>query len=331
MVSLHIIESPLLGPGFSHLQTPLRGFFCGGVNPSNDPLYYVNAVQSLLRLYQSKAASLPLVINTDGWIKSMGHDLLCSVIQEAQPDHIVQLLATTKNKQFDLPSNGKWMIHALNPWDPNYTSQPNRSSQEMRLYRYHAYFLSGTSCEINRQQLQNLHLTSEKNRLNSYIHQAYTKLKPFTLHFDQVDIAFAGSSVPSCQLLVSLNACLVGLCINPRKKSPPTSQGLRILSQIPHGPCLGVGFIRGIDPNRKLLYLLSPLEEEKISLINLIVRSAPNLKSVATLLLDTEENVQTPYVVDHLLPPEGTGAGEMKSRNSIKRRRDENNYNTPTK
>ncbi|OWY93085.1 hypothetical protein PHMEG_00037648 [Phytophthora megakarya] len=54
LVALHAMTTPLLGPGFSHMKNPIRSFFCGNTNPGNDPLYYMKAVKSLLRLYKVK-------------------------------------------------------------------------------------------------------------------------------------------------------------------------------------------------------------------------------------------------------------------------------------
>ncbi|KAG7402002.1 Polynucleotide 5'-hydroxyl-kinase nol9 [Phytophthora boehmeriae] len=342
MVALHALTTPLLGPGFSQMKNPIRSFFCGDTNPGNDPLYYMKAVKSLLRLYDRKwgsnsnasdgspkkdaqRACVPLVINTDGWIKSMGHDLLCNVIQETNPDHVVQMLAATKNKQFDVPTGGRWRVHGVQPWDPVGVSQPPRGSKELRLYRLHTYFLARTPCDLTRTQLQNLHVLSEKNRLDSDIYRAYTQLTPFVVPFDQVDIAFAGSSVPPSQLLFSLNASLVGLCINteqqPLKRDeveaatgPP-----RTILQPVHPPCLGVGIIRAVDAEKRLLFILSPLPISVLKRVNLLVRSSIPL---TTMLLSASEPVQAPYIVTDVVASDGTGSSVMQSRNNLKRKRD---------
>ncbi|GMF34165.1 unnamed protein product [Phytophthora fragariaefolia] len=343
LVALHALTTPLLGPGFSHMKNPIRSFFCGNANPGNDPLYYMKAVKSLLRLYEAKwgsqasksagdssprkrqRACVPLVLNTDGWIKSMGHDLLCSVIQETDPDHVVQLLAVTKNKQFDVPTEGRWRIHGVQPWDPVGVTQPPRSSKEMRIYRFHSYFLGRTPCNLPRALLQNLQVLSEKNRIDCDIYRAYTQLTPFAVSFDQVNIAFAGSSVPPSQLLFSLNACIVGLCVNPDYKpaesdeSHPRERPPRIILQSVHVPCLGVGIIRAVDAEKRQLFVLSPLPLSVLQRVNLLVRSSMPL---ADIILSAQEPAQAPYVVTDVVSSEGTGSGAMQSRNNLKRKRD---------
>ncbi|KAG3120742.1 hypothetical protein PI124_g1440 [Phytophthora idaei] len=335
LVALHALTTPLLGPGFSHMKHPIRSFFCGNTNPGNDPLYYMKAVKSLLRLYEvkwgsqatgsSQTACVPLVINTDGWIKSMGHDLLCNVIQESNPDHVVQLVAATKNKQFDVPTEGRWRIHAVPPWDPVGVTQPPRSSKELRVYRFHSYFLSRVRCDLPRPQLQNLQVLSEKNRVDSDIYRAYTQLTPFAVSFDHVDVAFAGSSVAPSQLLFSLNASVVGLCINPDYKpidcdeSEPGEGPPRIVLQPVHAPCLGVGIIRAVDAEKRQLFILSPLPLSVLKRINLLVRSSMPLDNI---LFSAQEPAQAPYVVTDVVSSDGTGSSVMQSRNNLKRKRD---------
>ncbi|CAH0473958.1 unnamed protein product [Peronospora belbahrii] len=344
LVALHALTTPLIGPGFSHMKSPIRSFFCGNTNPGNDPLYYMKAVKSLLRVYDAKwgiqrransnnvnprsteHAFVPLVINTDGWIKSMGHDLLCSVIQETSPDHVVQLVAATKNKQFDVPTEGNWHIHAVSPWDPVGLTQPPRSSKDLRVYRFHSYFLAQTRCNLSRPRLQNLQVLSEKNRLDSDIYRAYARLTPFVVSFDQVDISFTGSSVPPSQLLFSLNASVVGLCVNPDYKpfmqdeSTSLRQGPpRIVLEPVHAPCLGIGIIRALDPKKRQLFLLSPLSLSVLQRVNLLVHSNISLDSI---MLSIDESVQAPYIVTDIISSEGSGSAVMQSRYNLKRKRD---------
>ncbi|TDH73137.1 uncharacterized protein CCR75_008442 [Bremia lactucae] len=341
LVALHTLTTPLLGPGFSHMKNPIRSFYCGNTNPGNDPLYYLKAVKSLLRLCDLKWANkwsgtsdngssggrqcVPLVINTDGWIKSMGHDLLCNIIQESNPDHVVQLVAATKNKQFEIPTEGTWQIHAVPPWDPIGLTQSPRSSKELRKYRLHSYFLSRIRCDLPRTLLQNLHVLSEKNRIDSSIYCAYAQLPPFVVSFDRVDVAFAGSSVAPSQLLFSLNACVVGLCVNPNykpikdDKTKPRMGPPRIVLQPAHAPCLGIGIIRAVDATKRQLFLLSPLPLSIVKNVNLLIRSSIPLDDI---ILSAREAAQTPYVVTDVISSNGTGSAVMQSRNNFKRKRD---------
>nr|CCA14231.1 conserved hypothetical protein [Albugo laibachii Nc14] len=321
LVSLHGLTTPLLGPGFTTMRMPLRSYFCGNNNPSNDPLYYLKAVKNLLQVYMKNwgsQQSIPLVINTDGWIKSMGHDLLCNIIEEVNPHHIVQLLAMTKNKLFDLPTEGKWRIHRLHPWEamsPNL--QTPRSSKEMRLYRYHSYFLSSMECSsVSRQGLQDLYLTSNKNRLNNELHEAYEQLVPYVVSLDDLLVSCTGSTVPEAQVLDSLNASLIGLCI---QHSSRNDSHVPISNRF-HAPCVGIGLVRAVDPVNRLLYIVNPLPLDTISRVNLIIRG--NL-ALETFKEQQTNGKQSPFRVTGFLCDEGSGSTIMKSRHNIKRKREE--------
>jgi polynucleotide 5'-hydroxyl-kinase GRC3/NOL9 len=69
MVSLHILDSPLLGAPFTHIKKPISSSFFGQTSPLNDPDYYLTLLTDLITTYNSKYSHLPLVINTSGWIK----------------------------------------------------------------------------------------------------------------------------------------------------------------------------------------------------------------------------------------------------------------------
>ncbi|RHX96845.1 hypothetical protein DYB25_004164 [Aphanomyces astaci] len=94
VLSLHYITSPLLGPG---------SYFFGFSSPKADPTVYMEAISALLNDYAAKDSTIPLVLNTDGWIKSMGYDLLQATLSAATPEHVVQVVALSKAKSFDVP------------------------------------------------------------------------------------------------------------------------------------------------------------------------------------------------------------------------------------
>lgn len=341
MVSLHALTGPLLGPGFTHMKNPLRSFFCGATNPGTDPLFYMKAVTALLELYERKWGQrlgestrqvVPLVINTDGWVKSMGHDLLCQVIMQANPQHVVQLISTTKSKQFIVPTakDARWQVHCVDPWNPDTASsaQPPRGSKEMRLFRLHSYFVSEKICHLSTTQLQNIHAMSEKDQLYQEFARAYGEVCPFMVSFDAVDVCFAGASVPPSHVLLSLQCSIVGLCVNrhreaivPAENADRSHQPPRIQLKAVHSPCLGVGIVRGIDAARRLFFILSPLPKEMMQHVNLLVRGNISVDALFHGQVGAG-SMYTPYVVTDVVASEGTGSSTMQSRNNIKRKRD---------
>ncbi|KAF9412472.1 Polynucleotide 5'-hydroxyl-kinase grc3 [Podila epigama] len=108
MVALHVVESPALGPPFTHPRQPYRAFYVGNSTPRDDPDYYITCVKELVKTYYTEVSHtrtwteddddyhsdddendhIPLIINTQGWIKGMGYDLLLQLLEYTAPSNI---------------------------------------------------------------------------------------------------------------------------------------------------------------------------------------------------------------------------------------------------
>ena len=110
MVALHVVETPALGAPFTHPRQPYRAFFVGNSTPRDDPEYYIACIQELVRTYYREVSHtrawaddeeeddyhsdddedehIPLIINTQGWIKGIGYDLLLQLIHYTVPSFI---------------------------------------------------------------------------------------------------------------------------------------------------------------------------------------------------------------------------------------------------
>ncbi|BGP43096.1 Polynucleotide 5'-hydroxyl-kinase grc3 [Rhodotorula kratochvilovae] len=103
LVSLSLLRRPVLGPAFTHLSLPLASRFLGSTSPASDPNAYLAASQALLETYALEveypldapsslsgklAERVPLVINTQGWVKGLGADLLEKLKALSRPTHV---------------------------------------------------------------------------------------------------------------------------------------------------------------------------------------------------------------------------------------------------
>jgi polynucleotide 5'-hydroxyl-kinase GRC3/NOL9 len=93
MVSLHILDEPLLGPTFTHLRQPYRSVFLATNNPLPQPDAYLRALEQLVAEF-NLLEGLQLVVNCSGWIKGMGYDLLVHFLNTLQPTDLVQMTCT---------------------------------------------------------------------------------------------------------------------------------------------------------------------------------------------------------------------------------------------
>ncbi|KAG5461420.1 MAG: hypothetical protein BJ554DRAFT_6392 [Olpidium bornovanus] len=68
-----MVTSPLLGPPYTHLAHAEHAHYIGSPSPRDDPGYYVECLCALVNNYRLLQAefdgSLPLVVNTQGWVK----------------------------------------------------------------------------------------------------------------------------------------------------------------------------------------------------------------------------------------------------------------------
>ncbi|KAJ2455732.1 Polynucleotide 5'-hydroxyl-kinase grc3 [Coemansia sp. RSA 2336] len=99
-LSLTLLDSPVLGPPFTHTMHRefVHAVYMGVVSPKNDPDRYVVAIEKLANVYrdyvgceQNANSIIPLVVNTQGWIKNLGLDLHYSLCEQVRPTNYIQI------------------------------------------------------------------------------------------------------------------------------------------------------------------------------------------------------------------------------------------------
>lgn len=91
------------------------------------------------------------------------------------------------------------------------------------------------------------------------------------------------------------------------------------IEDLPVCECIGLGVIRVIDAPTKTFYITTPVSLQKLEEVNLIMKGEMELPS-ALLLSGQIIQEKTPYLTTSSLSKEGSGSGEMKSRNNLKRK-----------
>ena len=155
-------------------------YFFGDTTSKADPDTYIQMTSQLMRRYYALqelekqqygiSSNLPLLVNTDGWVKGLGYEILSAVIGTINPGHIIHINGNTKAKTFDMSSSyvGS-MIHVIQSFDESSLSgidDDNRSCRSIdsrnsstgtllasasdhRMHRLCAYFLGGYDTMIN--------------------------------------------------------------------------------------------------------------------------------------------------------------------------------------
>ncbi|KAJ3815166.1 hypothetical protein F5876DRAFT_31318 [Lentinula aff. lateritia] len=82
LIALTLVSDPVLGPPWTHPSVPVRAHFIGAFSPKGCPGLYVEGVRDLVSFWVEDVCSggsqsaIPLVVNTMGWAKGLGVDLM---------------------------------------------------------------------------------------------------------------------------------------------------------------------------------------------------------------------------------------------------------------
>ncbi|EJK47885.1 hypothetical protein THAOC_33366, partial [Thalassiosira oceanica] len=194
MLTLTVLDGPLLSEPPVHMtrrtkeggseeeETLLEhaaAHYLGDVSSRSDPDAYVAMAASLARRYESLrlehrgSGSLPLVVNTDGWVKGLGGEVLSAAIASCRPRLVLQINGGTRAKSFELPprirgaagvtvsvfpsydceeagqagccpSGGASTDDEARPGGPSDGSSPRASASDRRDHRLVSYLLGGS-------------------------------------------------------------------------------------------------------------------------------------------------------------------------------------------
>ncbi|CAL5222401.1 g4760 [Coccomyxa viridis] len=314
LVSLTYIKQPVFGLPHMHPGLPARSHYIGHLSPEWDPQRYVASVTDLARWHAVHHGSVPLIVNTCGWIKGLGEDVLADVLRCSRPSHVVTL--RTPNVRRNLPGGQFWLAQG---GDIGPLAVPAAAAQAA-VIQLPAVTSDGPIGSIKAGPKK---LTANQARSLSWLNfargccglpvhrfswatevaaetaEALTRARPYTVGFDSVRLQCLHTSVPEHLMGAVLNGALVGLC----KEADDIAE------------CLGVALVRAVDAEAGLLYVLSPLPLSSLQHVNLVQVGRLDLPPE---LLQSGEIV-CPYLSSWSLSTVGTGAGAIKSRNNLQR------------
>lgn len=104
-ISLNVVEEPLLGPNFTHLKTPYYQLYLGSSDVIRCLTHYLEGVKKLVdRIGEdTRLSHLPIVVNTMGFCKGIGADIINYVIKVVSPTDVIQILSRRSKNNFENP------------------------------------------------------------------------------------------------------------------------------------------------------------------------------------------------------------------------------------
>lgn len=294
------------GRPFSHLRSPYRSHFLGSTTPRNNPSYYISCIESLVAsfvqsfrsldydVYESDRDVIPLVVNTMGWTKGFGGDLLKKIEELVMPTHIVTVGEVSDSRSGDIPQAAD-------------ISSPHAQGRSIGFESAEPIRINVESIPFNAESSRYTAADWRALSLISYFHSSLQpslfpdiesllqwnattpllSIKPHAVSlraaFDSIILTGPGSDdvVPS-EIGRVLNGAIVAFvtCEPGSIDAPPTSRPgcipYRQGAPLPDprtSNCVGLGLIRGVSPD-----LLSPearREGQKASEILHIITPVP--------------------------------------------------------
>lgn len=308
-ISLHILDTPVVGPPAMHLRTPERCFFYGDVSPKSNPMMYIEHVAELFNCFLQKytlnsISTIPLVINTHGWVKGIGYDVIVDILNSTVPTHVVQVLASSKKR--NLPRNKFWdessmaeTVYVESAVEKLKTQRTARSAHHLRAARLLAYFqqcFGENSAPFPYKEV----------KLFAQTAMSLVRDTPYEVPFTALKIKHLHSEVPPAESFRCVNACIVGLGVTSVGRDIQDKND-RSRSSLPL--CLGLGIVKAVDVTRGVFYISTPVPQEQLKQVDILLQGRVEIP--VPLLM--AKGYLCPYLKERSQLVEGVGAGAMKS------------------
>ena len=119
LLSLHLVTQPLLGPALTHQRQPSSSKFFGYTTPKNNPDLYLELIFDLIREYKKNYSEMPLVVNTCGWVKGVGFDILSCILRELSEPNMILLKSEDGSRDLvDLCNSHRGNVYETNSVSP---------------------------------------------------------------------------------------------------------------------------------------------------------------------------------------------------------------------
>lgn len=289
-ISLVEIAAPILGPSFTHPAWPhlkdfrmIRSHAIAATSFKDDPEHYKACVMDL---FSHADKGKPIIVNACGWVTGTGASVAAELLSILEISNVVLLEPLEESLITSLKSESpRTEFHRTPRCGPKPSS---RTPAEMRAMQTMSYFHRRPESAVSASRWSGKSINTVRPWIVSYARDkpgikaimsygqspdskflaevldgSIVAITTIDAHIDRPfleDVAGATADAGSVQLLPSSNWTpedipFVGL--NDRginlKLNPRTSQ------------CIGLALVRGIDPERKEIHLVTPLLDSQIA------------------------------------------------------------------
>ncbi|PRP84318.1 polynucleotide 5'-hydroxyl-kinase NOL9-like [Planoprotostelium fungivorum] len=277
-ISMNIVERPIIGPPWTHLQAPITSRYFGGSSAGDDPEHYVQCLRQVWNNFKKhpKFGEIPVVVNTMGWVVGQGLQMLQELYDITKPDTLVEM---------HRPGSRPIML----------TSTDDREeAKHIILTGYRKVARGG---KISAKDKRDLALTR-------YFGQDVHVKPVASIKWKYLRMSILFESVKPSQTFWAINASLIGLCIDrsairfsdDRERKFVEEEELPvILQEQPLCECVGLGIVRSVDMANRQIHISTPLSMDVLSQVNTILRGNIELpNSLACTPFDPSERPYMP-------------------------------------
>ncbi|KAM6216890.1 polynucleotide 5'-hydroxyl-kinase NOL9 [Rhynchocyon petersi] len=294
-ISFLNITEPLLGAPYTHQRTPQKMVYYGKTSCKDNYEHYIEIIKYVFSAYKRES---PLIINTMGWVTDHGLLLLIDLIRLLLPSHVVQFSSgrskympnltpdyvddtdglytksrpRIRNRGFHIPETEN-----LEFGDEERDSPIVFAGHQLICVRTEfAFRKTPRNRELHNKVLRDLAILGYLGQLQHPDPKAVSPLHgliPYQVPFNAVALRIMHSDVAPTHILYAVNASWIGLCkIQDEVKG--FVNGPVLLAQTPLCDCVGFGICRGIDMEKRLYHILTPVPPEELRDVNCLLIGA---------------------------------------------------------
>ncbi|XP_045331459.1 polynucleotide 5'-hydroxyl-kinase NOL9 isoform X2 [Leopardus geoffroyi] len=295
-ISLLNITEPILGPPFTHQRTPQKMVYYGKPSCKNNYENYIEIIQYVFSSYKREA---PLIVNTMGWVSDKGLLLLIDLIRLLSPSHVVQFSSGRSKYMPNLTpdyvddmdglyTKSKSRIRDRGFQLAEFTESLEFADEEKEspvVFTGHklicvqsdfAFRKTPRNRESHNKVLRDLAVLGYLGQLQPPVPKPLYPLHgltPYQVPFNAVALRITHADVAPTHILYAVNASWVGLC-KILDDVRGYANGPILLAQTPICDCLGFGICRGIDMEKRLYHILTPVPPEELRNVNCLLVGA---------------------------------------------------------
>eukprot|EP00792_Barthelona_sp_PAP020_P005982 TRINITY_DN2870_c0_g1_i1.p1 TRINITY_DN2870_c0_g1~~TRINITY_DN2870_c0_g1_i1.p1 ORF type:complete len:519 (+),score=120.02 TRINITY_DN2870_c0_g1_i1:33-1559(+) len=276
-LSLTRIETPILSPPAYHFQKPDVQIYYGDTTAQTNPRAYLQAFCKLKAILDVifEEDDVPILINTHGWISSLGADLLKNILEVFDCNTgIIMYDVSLENGDETNAENFKNISNLLEnvfvcESVVNFSKNPNNTPAfDRRLRKLTSFFIDNkiATCASIRAISNEL--------LKQQIHG---------IGVNNISIMCSNDDITNLTIGMILPLAIVGLChieqdIQDREAE---TEGIKIVSHNNSQICDGIGIVRAVTLDESRVFLLTSLNQQELieKRINCLVFSSQYLPS----------------------------------------------------